>query len=147
MNTADSWEFQSVPIDFEVFKALTARLRSPDDSYNAVLRRLLGLPESAPVGDSLTASGAGQPWEVGGVVFPHGTEFRAPFKGKIYRACVDDGALVYDGKRFNAPSPAAIAVTGNSVNGWTFWECRRPHHPDWVRIDYLRSKARPGRGV
>ena len=31
-------------VDFEVFKALTAFRESESDSYNAVLRRLLGLP-------------------------------------------------------------------------------------------------------
>ena len=40
---APSWEFHSIAIDFEVFKGLTARLESPTDTYNDVLRRLLGL--------------------------------------------------------------------------------------------------------
>ena len=37
-----------IDIDFEVFKALTALRQSEADSYNGVIRRLLGLPSSAP---------------------------------------------------------------------------------------------------
>lgn len=36
-----------IDIDFEVFKALTALRGSESDSYNAVIRRLLGLPSLA----------------------------------------------------------------------------------------------------
>lgn len=36
-----------IDIDFEVFKALTALRQSESDSYNGVIRRLLGLPSSA----------------------------------------------------------------------------------------------------
>jgi hypothetical protein len=130
-------EFQSIPIDFDVFKALTARLESPADSYNGVLRRLLQLPTAGaeptpmPTGD--------QSWHVGGVTFPSGTEFRAKYKGRTYLARVEDGALVYEGTRYDSPSPAAIAVTGNSVNGWNFWQCKLPGRTNWVTIASLRS--------
>ena len=36
-----------IDIDFEVFKALTAIRLSESDSYNAVIRRLVGLPHQA----------------------------------------------------------------------------------------------------
>jgi hypothetical protein len=35
-----------IPIDFEVGKALTARLTSPNDSYSAVISRLLDADNS-----------------------------------------------------------------------------------------------------
>ncbi len=47
-----------------------------------------------------------------------------------------DGALVVDGVpgRYYAPSPAATAVTGNSIDGWTLW--RRTG--DGALLDSLR---------
>lgn len=138
MGTSESWEFQSIPIDFEVFKALTARLKSPSDSYNNVLRRELKLGEAPAF---LAEGGAtGKPWIVDGVTFPHGTEFRASYKRTIHVGQVEDGALVVNRRRFTSPSPAAIQITGNSVNGWKFWECRRPGHTTWTSIDTLRAK-------
>jgi len=138
MGTSASWEFQSIPIDFEVFKALTAKLESPQDSYNNVLRRLLKLGDPK-LSDASPAANA-KPWVVEGVTFPAGTEFRARYKGRPYSGRVEDGGLVVDGRRFDSPSPAAMAITGNNVNGWKFWQCRRPGATSWVGIDGLRSK-------
>ena len=42
-----------IEIDFEVFKALTALRESESDSYNAVIRRLLKLPNAVSDMDSL----------------------------------------------------------------------------------------------
>jgi hypothetical protein len=138
MGTGASWEFQSVPIDFEVFKALTARLKSPADTYNNVLRRELKLGETAIT--AVDSASPGRPWLVEGVTFPSGTEFRARYKRGTHVGRVEDGALVVNGERFTSPSPAAIAITGNSVNGWKFWECRRPGQTTWIGIDTLRKK-------
>ncbi|MFN2406662.1 MAG: DUF2924 domain-containing protein [Pyrinomonadaceae bacterium] len=79
------------------------------------------------------------PWVWKGVSFPHGTEMRAEYSGRKYFAKVDDGAIVYDGKRFKSPSPAANAITGNAVNGWKFWECKMPGKNRWVPISKLRK--------
>lgn len=138
MGEPANWEFQSIPIDFEVFKALTSQLESPQDSYNDVLRRLLRLGDASPT-RSPTAL-ASKSWIVDGAVFPVGTEFRARYKGHNHTGRVEDGFLVVNGNRFDSPSPAAMAITGNSVNGWKFWECRRPGLSTWVGIDSLRSK-------
>lgn len=45
-----------IDIDFEVFKALTALRESEADSYNAVLRRLLGLTSQQPTLGGLLGS-------------------------------------------------------------------------------------------
>ncbi len=132
-------DFQTISIDFNVFKALTAQLRSPADSYNEVLRRLLDLPPSDSSDHAVEAADA-RAWVTGGATFPHGTELRARYKGNTYTARVENGSLVYNGESYDSPSPAAAAVTGNSVNGWIFWECRTPGRSSWVRIDSLRRK-------
>ncbi len=133
-------DFHTVSIDFDVFKELTARLQSPSDTYNEVLRRLLDLGPTNSQPTAEPSPSDGRAWVAGGVSFPHGTELRSKYKGTTYAARVDNGALVYNGKRYDSPSPAAMAVTGNSVNGWTFWECRIPGRSAWTVIDGLRSK-------
>lgn len=81
----------------------------------------------------------GAEWAYKGVRFPHGTEFRARYGNAEYRAEVNNGALVFEGEKYGSPSAAAYAVTKNSVNGWTFWECRLPNSTKWRRIDSLRE--------
>mgnify|MGYP001068193971 CR=1 FL=1 len=152
--------YTSIDIDFDVFKALTARRATPESTENDVLRKLLGL-ESGDDTDSKntcqTPSGSvpanssklennelststGSPWVWKGVSFPHGTEFRANYLGRYYYASVDDGAFVYNGKRYKSPSAPAEAITGTSRNGWIFWECRLPGKKAWVLIKNIRKR-------
>ena len=133
--------YKTVEIDFEVFKALTMRHDTPEVTDNDVIRELLGLE---PV-DSMNGSPRGvtqsgkRPWVSKGVIFPHGTEFRATYKGQVYQAEVKEGALVYKGERYTSPSPAAMKVTRTQINGWTFWECKMPDSELWVPISRLRK--------
>jgi hypothetical protein len=127
-----------IEIDFDVFKALTLRRSTEDISYNDVLRELLGLcPQKNPV-PSKQVSGHGD-WVTKGVRFPRGTEFRATYKGQTYYGKVESGGLVVDNKRFHSPSAAAVKITGNPVNGWTFWEYRMPGKSSWQIIKALRK--------
>ncbi len=128
---------QTIEIDFDVFKELTLRRSSEEVTYNDVLRETLELPPKNS--KKLAKASTGKPWVPKGVTFPHGTELRAKYKGQIYYATVEDGALVYDGKRFSAPSPAATAVTNTNVDGWWFWEYRAPNQNEWVKIAHLRG--------
>src|ERR1700681_2774922 len=100
----------SIEIDFDVFKALTARRTNEGVTENDVLRQLLRLP---PRGSpALTAESPGpEDWVTKGVRLPVGTELRATYKGQTYLARVSSGALVYDGQRFNSPSAAAMSIT------------------------------------
>lgn len=120
---------KTIEIDFDVFKEITLRRTTEEVSHNDVLRELFGLkPKNS--GDVSVAT-AEKPWVIKGVEFPNGTEFRATYKGQIFYATVEDGALVLNGNRFSSPSSAAISITGNSVNGWIFWECRLPGNESW----------------
>lgn len=132
----------TIEIDFEVFKALTVRRETEAMSYNDVIRDLLKLgtsrvdPSLAPAPSEASA----QDWVCKGVRFPAGTEFRANYKGGVYYAKVEGGALVVDGKSVTSPSDAAKIVTNTNVNGWTFWECRFPGDSRWKLIKVLRSQ-------
>lgn len=142
-----------VEIDFEVFKALTAKLEHEGDTYNEAIRRLLGLPASdaallpgefdlpglpAVQGNALLGQNGGV-W-YSNLFFPNGTAFRATYKGKTYRARVINSQWVDEfGNLRTSPSDAASAISQTNVNGWRFWFVRRPHDEDWQRMDALKS--------
>lgn len=129
-----------IDIDFDVFKALTAMREGENTTYNDVLRRILELPqiEVAPPPKGLAS---GKSFIAEGVEFPHGTEFRMKHKGQWFTAKVSDGCFVQNGKGFSSVSKPACEVTGTSVNGWKYWECRFPGHTDWQSIDTLRHRT------
>lgn len=129
---------QTIEIDFDVFKEITVRRKHAGITPNDVLREVFGLEPRQ--GTMTEKAQSGKPWVAKGVVFPHGTEFRGSHKGQMYYARVDDGYFVLNDKKFSSPSPAAIEVTGNSVNGWRFWECKFPGKENWQSINTLREK-------
>ncbi len=61
---------------------------------------------------------------------PHGTSLRMVYKGVEYFAEVQDGKVVWNGKRFKSLSDAAVAVirsTGSdrpTENGWRVWQAQ-----------------------
>jgi hypothetical protein len=131
---------QTIEIDFDVFKEITVRRKHAEITPNDVLREVFGLE---PIQEPLTQKAqSGKPWVAKGVIFPHGTEFRSRYKGQMYHAGVDHGFLVLNGKNFSSPSPAAMSITKNSVNGWKFWECKLPGKQDWQIIISLRKDIR-----
>lgn len=142
-----------IEIDFEVFKALTARLESEADTYNEAVRRLLNLPASevSPSFGEVDTPGlpAVLPGGLGGqtkgvwfsnVFFPDGTAFRATYKGRTHRAVIRDSKWMDEfGLQRSSPSDAASAISHTNVNGWRFWFARRPYDEDWIRMDALRQ--------
>lgn len=143
----------TIEIDFDVFKKLTTLRETETVSYNDVIRRLLNMPQSpqnteaaplitkqqdlTPV-KSTQFEGPGA-WVVKDVVFPSGTEFRATHKGRVILGRVETGALVVNGKRYETPSSAASDLTNTSVNGWIFWECKKPGSASWQMIKTFRK--------
>lgn len=130
----------SIEVDFDVFKALTARRPSEEVSENDVLRQLLHLPRKSPASELSELPGPDD-WVVKGVRIPVGTELRAAYKGKIHLGRVADGALVLNGSKFESPSAAAMSITHHPVNGWIFWQYRRPGQGKWTQLRDLRKKS------
>lgn len=129
----------SIEIDFEVYKALTARRGSEKITYNDVIRELLGLKHLINPHPSLFHSES-DGWVTKGVHFPSGTEFQARYKGKVFRGKAESGFLeLEDGSRYSTPSAAAGAITKYFVNGWTFWEYKFPGESHWKIIKSLRN--------
>jgi len=143
-----------IEIDFDVFKALTARRKHERHTYNDVLRELLDLDpvlEEAPPEGSLprvmsdladhmsrTMRAAPGTFVSRGLRLPDGTLLRAKYKGMLHRAEIVEGRWVDEtGKEHSSPSAAATYITHTTVNGWRFWEARRPQDTDWRRLDML----------
>lgn|SRR5487761_376673 len=143
----------TIEIDFDVYKALTARRGDETVSYNDVLRTLLGLTQPAGglrrlfglVGSKSetpeSGKGSTTDWFYKGIRFPPGTSLRAKYKGQLHTARIDRSGIVVGSKRFATPSDAARAVTGTNVNGWRFWQCRLPGEVGWRRLDALRQDS------
>lgn len=129
---------RTIEVDFDVFKALTLRRPSESVTENDVLRELLGLPTQRQAAATAAGPAPGD-WIAKGVRFPAGTEFRANYKGQTWLARVESGALVLNGKRYDSPSAAAMAITHINVNGWNFWECRLPGQASWSLMKGLRK--------
>jgi hypothetical protein len=126
----------NIYVDFDVFKALTARRATEDVTENDVLRQLLGF--AAAQGKPSGRPGPGD-WVTKGVRFPQGTQARANYKGQLHLAEVKDGALVLNGRRYDSPSAAAMAITKAPANGWTFWEVKLPGHGEWRTMKEVRE--------
>jgi hypothetical protein len=137
-----------VDIEFHTWKKLTNLLLDEQDSYDAVIRRLLE-PGSVPKvssGPESTAS-KGSPVEASGgayfkdVFLPEGTELRATHKGKTYFAKISGSKWIdqESGEPRSSPSQAAYFITDNHVNGWLFWLVRRPGDEVWHSLNALRA--------
>ena len=129
----------TIEIDFDVFKALTQRRATEEVTYNDVLRELLGLAPTARAAVEPPTAPNIPGWFTKGVSFPEGTEFRATYRGQTYYGKVESGALVVNGRRFDSPSAAAVAITRSPTNGWIFWQCRLPGKTSWQIIKSLRK--------
>jgi hypothetical protein len=127
----------TIEIDFDVFKELTVRRTTESVSYNDVLRGILGLSPTKAADCTIEKDSAGG-WTTKGVNIPEGTEFRANHKGKAIIGRVESGSLIVNGQSFDSASSAAGSITGTSVNGWIFWECRLPGKMTWQLMKTLR---------
>jgi hypothetical protein len=134
---------QSIEIDFEVYKALTALRQSETDNYNSVLRRVLKLPVGPEEKSSDLPKTAERPWISKGVTFPGGTLLRAPYKGAVHNAMISAGKLVVDGIGISTSlSHAARLITNTAVDGWAFWDVKRPEDMAWRSAKSLRERRR-----
>jgi hypothetical protein len=131
-----------IEVDFEVFKALTARRRHEGHTYNDVVRELCGLPardsKEIEIIPAARPPGQKRSFVSRDLSLPHGTQLRATYKGTSYCARIDDGRWIdEDGVEHRSPSAAARYITGNNVNGLRFWQGKRPDDQGWLNLDVL----------
>ncbi|MBT9568767.1 MAG: DUF2924 domain-containing protein [Thiobacillus sp.] len=60
-------------------------------------------------------------------------------QGESPSGLLQGDSLVLNGKPYESPSAAAVAVTGSAVNGWRFWECELPGKASSQLIESLRK--------
>jgi hypothetical protein len=132
-HTLEDW--MQIEIDFDVFKEITLRRQDEGTSPNDVLREVFKLGKKK----ARAAPAAGVHYK--GVFFPEGTEFRGAFKGKTYKTLIKNSTFQDEaGTEYSSPSKAAYELAGSTLNGWLFWECKRPGETEWKVIDKLRGK-------
>jgi len=121
----------NIPISWELYKHLTNLRQSPDDSYDAVIRRFLTL-EERPLANR-------EPYySYRDVRLPVGAEIRdITYKDK--KAQVTENGLLHEGKIYTSPSALAKEIRGYSVNGYTCLEVMQDK--DWVSIrKFMKDK-------
>ena len=130
----------TIDIDFDLFKELTIRRTSEDETISDVIRKILAASSSTGFVHS-----EDEPTQAAvvfaGTIFPEGTIFEATYKGRTYYAKIKDGAWRDSaGAIRTSPSDAARAVTNTNVNGWRFWKAKRPGDPTFRFLEQLREK-------
>lgn len=130
---------QPIQIDFDVFKAITARRPTDAVTENDVLRDVFGLPPRAEGAAAKPSRGRSKirGWKSEGVNFLIGTTLQHRFRdGRTVRAKIVENGVEHDGKIYPGLSPAAAAAAGHQANGWQFWELNTLF--GWRKADSLR---------
>ncbi len=126
---------KTIDIDIEVHKRIEADRTAFEESENEILRRLLGLPKfdcHQAIKGNFDESGGRAAWSSGGVSLSHGSQLEMHYGGRKIEAKIDDGAILYNGERYKAPSPAAIKAVVDcggppaARNGWNDWSVLLP---------------------
>lgn len=147
--------FRTIEIDFDLHKLIEAERQGFYDTPNDVLRRKLGLPDAKPDQDPLerlgheahaAAEAKKGSWVGKGVMLPEGTQLRMQYNGHQHAGEIKEGEWFVGGQRFSSPSAAAggaaktKAGTKPSLDGWIYWEVKRPGDAEWLPIKTLRRK-------
>jgi hypothetical protein len=75
-----------------------------------------------------------------GIPFP--LEIFCIYKGQTYRGKLSrDRTVTVNGRTFDKPSPAAMSITNNSVNGWRWWWYKDPRSGQSRQIDDLKKRG------
>ena len=154
-------DMTSIEIDIAVYKRIESARTNFSETPNDVLRRLLKLeravepthpthpePETQP---DTRPQPHGKAWSAQGVILPHGTEIRMKYLRQSYAGSICDGVWVVGAVRTTSPSTAAshlaVAKAGHhpSLNGWLYWEVKKPGSERWVSLNALRQRNPPRR--
>lgn len=130
-------ETTKIDIDLDVYKAIQQRIISFSDTPNEVLRRVFGLKPADNKPSNIQREGL----YLQGVLLKNGLKLRKKYFGKLVEAIVEKNHISYNGKEYASPSGAARAVTGNSVNGWVFWQYYDEKTKKWQILSKLRDAS------
>ena len=146
---------QKIDVDWDIYRMIENERRGFDEPQYVALRRLLKLPELAPVSAAASepapASSLGVPWVEDGVQVPHGARARMSYlrNTQHYEGQFLGGKLVVGSVGYSTLSAAAnaVAVTKDGsrtqLNGWNYWEAQFPGETKWRSLKDMRDRVRP----
>jgi hypothetical protein len=122
---------------------LEVECRAVDGSFGRA-----AVPSGASTGrhEAVELRDGGAGWSGKGVELPHGTKLRMEYNGQFFRGYIENGVWVVEGHRAKSPSDAAGSAamtksgTRPSLNGWIYWEVKRPNDANWRALKGLRPK-------
>lgn len=129
---------RKIEIGLNVHKAIEAGRISLAETENDILERLLNGARTA------VAVRMGRPWRRDGLQLEHGTELRAVYSEQTVQGIVEDGQWKVGDHYFTSPSQALIANVRTragkttSINGWNYWQAKRPGEQTFRLIGQLR---------
>ena len=74
------------------------------------------------------------------LLLPEGTNFQMQYKGRLYRAAIEKGRMIADGKE-TTPGEFVRLVTNTNRNAWRDIWIRRPTDTTWRLADDLRRTS------
>ena len=86
-------------------------------------------------------------WTGHQVELPAGTRLRMLYGGVEHTGTVVNGKWKVGDRHYNTPSQAASGVARTRsggktmLNGWKYWQVKRPSDTSWVSLDALRKIA------
>jgi len=141
-------QLRPIEIDVDVYRFLESRRTSFAQTHNDILREVVGLPPVRPSPSNGGSEGSDQgAWLWKGVTLPNGTKLRMTYNGQTHTGEVAQGTWHVGGAIYRTPSAAAGGVarskTGTPValNGWIYWEVKKPNTDQWVLINELYRAA------
>ena len=139
-------QLRPIEVDVEVFRFLESRRASFSQTHNDILREIAGLkPVSSSAPNSANASPDQGAWSWKGVTLPNGTKLRMSYNGQTHTGEITQGAWHVGGAIYRTPSAAAGGVARSkkgasvSLDGWGYWEVKKPDSDRWTPIDKLRK--------
>ena len=139
-------QLRPVEVDVEVYRFLEGRRTSFSQSHNDILRHIAGLkPVTLPPSNGASNGTGHGSWSWKGVMLPNGTKLRMSYNGQAHNGEIVQGAWHIGGAIYRTPSAAAGGVARSkkgaqvSLDGWEYWEIKKPDSDRWVQIDKLRK--------
>lgn len=140
-------QLRPIEIDVEVYRFLESRRTSFAQTHNDILRGLADLKPIAPASPNSSDNSANEQgsWSWKGVTLPNGTKLRMSYNGQTHAGEIVQGAWHVGGAIYRTPSAAAGGVARSkkgapvSLDGWGYWEVKKPDGDRWIKIDELRK--------
>lgn len=134
-----------IAISTDVFAAIWQQRRDGEDTEEAILRRLLGLPAEPKV-KTRENSPQGFLDDRSGTFFPQGMVIFRKYKGKDIRARAVNGFWLHEisQRKFSSLNRLSQHFVDANENAWVNWKYEDPETREVKLIDEFRKAQRGG---